>query len=598
MDRKAWIIVIICLAGMGVNWWYAMKNTEAAKKVAETKLAEAETAQKTLPAAAPAQPAETAAPTATTTAAQPAGPEEKHTLVKGNVSYEITTRGGGIAHAVLAGTDRVTLNARGKEPIGALRREATGLDAIAYQMVEKDASHVILQGVASDGIQVRKEFRLTDGMAADDHLLDLTVTLTNTGTTPFKSEEIYLYAGAAASERPDEIVHPAFFWNDAGNADYKETRYFGGGWFSSEKTEFRQGFAALRFGGVMDRFYANILTSTADPDQPGKLWARRFLVDHSQDEFKDTKAGANDFAIEGAVGLPPVDLAPGASQKLDYEIYLGPKEYKRLAEIGRQRHFVMFYGWFTIISRALNNVMRWMHDLTGNWGVAIILLTILVRLVLWPIHAKSQSTMKRMQLLSPKLKELQEKYKDDQQKQSAEMMKLYREYGVNPVGGCLPMFLQIPIFFGFYRVLQYAAELRGQDFLWVKDLSMPDTVMHLFGYPLNPLPLIMGVTMILQMKLTPQPQATDKMQQRIFMLMPFFFLFICYSFASALALYWSTQNLFSIFQSRIMKLYQKDPVLEKTKPVPKGPPPQNPFFNPMGQKHEKKGKNRPPKLGG
>jgi YidC/Oxa1 family membrane protein insertase len=208
--------------------------------------------------------------------------------------------------------------------------------------------------------------------------------------------------------------------------------------------------------------------------------------------------------------------------------------------------------------------------------------------------------MKRMGLLGPMMKELQEKYKDNPQQQQMEVMKLYREYGVNPLGGCLPMFLQIPIFFGLYRVLEYAAELRGQSFLWVNDLSAADTVTNWAGFDINPLPLIMGLTMVAQMKLTPQPQSMDKTQQRIFMLMPVFFLFICYNFAAALALYWSTQNIFSIAQTWIMKLYIPEPKLEKVaqKPVVKGPPPQNPFFNPMGSNKEKKKGPKPPRLGG
>ena len=217
--------------------------------------------------------------------------------------------------------------------------------------------------------------------------------------------------------------------------------------------------------------------------------------------------------------------------------------------------------------------------------------------------------MKRMGLLGPKMKELQAKYKDDPAKQQTEVMKMYKEYGVNPVGGCLPMMMQIPIFFGFYSVLQNAAELRGQGWLWVKDLSIADTI-HTFNFPfslpimgndfdLNPLPLIMGVTMILQMKLTPQPTTVDKSQKIMFSIMPIFFLFISYNFASALSLYWSTQNLFAIFQSRVMKLYMKEPTLEKVAHTPKGPPAKNPFFNPMNPNHkEKKPKGKSPKLGG
>jgi YidC/Oxa1 family membrane protein insertase len=132
------------------------------------------------------------------------------------------------------------------------------------------------------------------------------------------------------------------------------------------------------------------------------------------------------------------------------------------------------------------------------------------------------------------------------------MMKLYRQFGVNPMGGCLPMLVQIPIFFGFYSMLQYAVELRNQPFLWwVEDLSQPDTVAYIMGLPLNILPILMAVTMVIQMQLT--PKTGDKMQQRIFMLMPLIFFFFCYNFASALALYWTTQNIFSIGQTWLMQ---------------------------------------------
>jgi YidC/Oxa1 family membrane protein insertase len=248
--------------------------------------------------------------------------------------------------------------------------------------------------------------------------------------------------------------------------------------------------------------------------------------------------------------------------------------------------------------------------MTANWGVAIILLTICVRCVIWPIHARSQYTMKRMGLLAPKMKELQEKHKDDPQKQQMEVMKLYKDYGVNPLGGCLPMLLQIPIFFGFYSVLENAAELRGQPFIgWVHDLSVADTLYTLhfpFSLPfmgnhfdINPLPIIMGITMILQMKLTPQPQTVDKTQKIMFTIMPFFFLFICYNFAAALSLYWSTQNIFSIFQSWVMKLYMPEPKLEKKIHEPKPKSTGGGLFQMPGAAppKEKKGK-KPPKLGG
>ncbi len=603
MDRKAWLVIVLCTVGIGINAWFA-SNQQPAQPLPTTKTVA------TAPAATVAAPVSAVAnaPTAPVPSAAGSTPEETHTLTQGSVTWHFSTKGAGVVKSVLAGTDQITLNEFGREPIGALRREAAGNDAVAYKITAKSDKSITFDGTAQDGISIRKIYALTEGEKSDEHLITLNVTLTNTSAAAFKSEEIYLYAGAANSMSPDEALKPSFFWNDAGDATQKDTNAFGGGWFSTEQKEMRSSHPHLRFGGVMSRFDATILNHISKGDsmgKPGKIWGTRFLIDHSKDKFKDMSAAANDHAIEAAVSLPPVELAPSASLSEDYEIYVGPKEYHRLTLLGGQREEVMFYGMWGFISRILTQVMRWMHDVSGNWGVAIILLTLCIRTVLWPLQSKAQSSMKRMGLLAPKMKELQDKYKDDPTKQQTEVMKMYKEYGVNPVGGCLPMMLQIPIFFGFYSVLQNAAELRGQPWMWVKDLSLADTIhtlhfsssLPLVGthFDINPLPLIMGVTMILQMKLTPQPATVDKSQKMMFTIMPFFFLFICYNFAAALSLYWSTQNIFAIFQSWIMKLYMKDPVLEKIAIQPKATAPKNPA-NPNDK--DKKTKPKTPKLGG
>lgn len=604
MDRKAWIVIILCVAGMVINWWYASKNHEATRRQEEARKAEEARKQTESLPAAPSPPA-AAAPAPPQPVQQPAPivPEEIHELRSGNATFQFTNRGGGIAKTVLSGHDQVVLNSHGTEPIGALRREATGNDATPYKIIAKDDRKIIFQGTTVDGIEVTKTYQLTNGEQSDEHLLTLSIILRNTGAAQHKSEEYHLFAGAAISLRPDDAISPpTAIWNDAGTFRDHTTAKFAGGWFSEEKTEFRAASPKLRWGGVMSRFYAHIIATPEGKDLPGKLWASRFLVDHSRDEFKDLSAAKNDYAIQAAVGLPAIDLAPGASVTQDYEIYLGPREYRRLRDIGRQRWYAMDYGMFSYICRFFINLLHWLHDFTNSWGIAIILLTIIVRTLVWPIMAKSQRSMKRMGKLQPLMKEIQEKYKDDQQKQSAEMMKLYKDYGINPVGGCLPIFIQIPIFFGCLYMLQPAAELRGQSFLWVKDLTLPDTVAHLplIGWAINPLPLLMGLTGFLQMKMMPQSPGMDKMQQRIFMFMPLFFVFIVYSFASGLALYYTVQNLFSIFQTWVTKITKgpdEDAPLKKVERAPKGPPPATPFFNPMGHKKKEK-KSRPPRLGG
>lgn len=610
MDRKGWIVVIACVILMGLNWHYVQENQKIAQAEAARKQQEVE-ARKA--AEAPAAPAATAtavtAPGGTTpanvpaaTAPAPEAPAETHSLTAGSVTFELTSKGGGIARAVLGGTDDVTMNQNALDAIGALRRDAASPDTTVYKLTEKSDKSATFEGTTSDGIVVTKTYTLTEGKESDEHLIDLKITLKNTGAAQHRSEEYYLYAGASSALKHDDAHYQGFFWNNAGDVESHDAGYYAKPWFSETKTEFRQSFDRLQYAGVMGRFYTHILTRVADKQAPGKLWSTRRKLAKPINAAHEGKADIEDHAYEASMGLPAIDLAPGATVTEHYQIYLGPKEYDRLSRIGKQRSSAMLYGFFKPISIFMSWVMRWMHDMTGSWGLSVILLTIFVRTLIWPIHAKSTFTMKRMGLLGPMMKELQEKYKDDPQRQQMEVMKLYRDYGVNPLGGCLPMFLQIPIFFGLYKVLEYAAELRGQSFLWVKDLSGPDTVAQIFGYDVNPLPLIMGVTMIAQMKLTPQPQSVDKTQQRIFMLMPFVFLFICYNFAAALALYWSTQNIFSIAQTWIMKLYVPEPKLEKVAPKQqaKAAPAQNPFLGQAGgkDKDKKKGGPKPPRLGG
>lgn len=574
MDRKAWIVVTLCVIGMAINgWWMMTRPPQLPVRPQET----------------PAQPA--AVETPKTAANVPGGttvpadklavgaPEEKAELKNENAAYTFTTKGGGIAEVLLLDTkDHVRLNMLGKAPIGAFTDAAkTYRDSLPYRIVDKTPQSVVFETETPDKVIVRKAFSLSTGPAANDHYLDFKLTLTNHSDAKLTKDSYFLYTGAASELRPDEITHPGFCWNNGGSAKSKDTAAFrdGSGFlgFGGPITEHQESFTAFRWAGVMSRFYTTIISNT--DDQPSRIWIERFLVDHSKDEFKDHAKASQDYAIHGGFALAPVELEPGASKVHEMHIYLGPKIYRDLARIDdasipkeRQLADVMFYGWFGWISRVLVWFLRWFHDITGNWGTAVIFLTIAVRSLLWPLQARSNAQMKKMGKLSPMLKELQAKYKDDQQRFAQEQMKLFREYGVNPLGGCLPLLIQFPIFIAFFGVLRVATELRGQPFiLWIKDLSLPDTVatFHLpFALPLignhidiNPLPMLMGVTMFLQMKLTPQPATVDPMQRRIFMFMPFMFLWFCYTYASALALYWTFTNIFMIVQAQITRAMNK-----------------------------------------
>jgi YidC/Oxa1 family membrane protein insertase len=599
MDRKAWIIISICAAFIGFQVWWGMTHPQVQQ--ATTAPAATEAASKNTPATSPGAPTAAAGAPGAATPATPA-PEQKVTLKNSEVAYTFTSRGGGIATAELLDTkDHVELNSLGKAAVGSLNSGAKSWDDITYHVVSQTDSGITFEGETPQHLLVRKEYRFTEGKGSNPHLLNYKITFLNKSGARLSRGELYLYTGAAASLRPDEILKPSFCWNDAGDATSKDTNYFGSHWFGGTVNELTQSAEKLRWAGVMSRFYAQLVSTKED--QPAKLWAEPFPVDHSNDEFKNDASGKKDLGVEGAMILPALDMDNGESKSFDLRIYMGPKVFRDLARIDdvdpdRQFRYVMFYGWFTKVSQFLVWLMRVFHDMVSNWGVAIILLTLTVRSVLWPIQAKANSSMKRMSLVSPMMKEVQEKYKDDPQRINAEMIKLYREYGINPVGGCLPMFVQIPIFLGFYRALQYAAELRGQDFLWVHDLSMPDTVAHFMGFPVNPLPLVMGLSSFLQMRLTPQPPNADKTQAMMLRFMPLIFLFFCYNFAAALALYWTTQNIFSIFQAQIQRRFQKDIVLEKKRVVSDKPRPS--FFDqrPGAPPAKEKKKSSLPRLGG
>jgi YidC/Oxa1 family membrane protein insertase len=211
--------------------------------------------------------------------------------------------------------------------------------------------------------------------------------------------------------------------------------------------------------------------------------------------------------------------------------------------------------------------MNLLHSIPPhNFGLSIILMVLVIRGVFWVPQTSVNKNMKRMQAVTtlPEVVKLREKYKDDPQKMNVEMMSVYRNYGINPMGGCLPMLIQMPVFFGFYAMLQSAVELRGAPFLFIPDLSQPWTLFRIPGldWPLNPLPLIMGLTSLWQMSITPTT-SMDKMQAAMLKFMPLMFVAFCYNFSSALALYWTVQNLVGIFQlyhSKNMPL----PKLEKS----------------------------------
>ncbi|HKX46570.1 MAG TPA: membrane protein insertase YidC [Planctomycetota bacterium] len=252
-----------------------------------------------------------------------------------------------------------------------------------------------------------------------------------------------------------------------------------------------------------------------------------------------------------AVSLSGVRVASGASEARRYTAFFGPKQPATLARLGDDVDYAISRGgsWIAPLTTFFEWALHRVHDFLPNYGVAIIVLTLLVRLATWPIMVRQMKSAERMRELMPRIKELQEKFKDDRQRQSEETFKLYRESGVNPLGGCLPMLLQLPVFIGLFYALQSSIDLRHAPFfLWIDDLSAPATLFTLPGvdFPIRVLPVLMAASMYIQQKMTPQAGMDPAQAKMMLILMPGMMLVISYTFPSGLVLYWLVSNVLGI----------------------------------------------------
>ncbi len=239
----------------------------------------------------------------------------------------------------------------------------------------------------------------------------------------------------------------------------------------------------------------------------------------------------------------PVVFMEG-SKNFTFNGYIGPKDYKILHSIKPELTNAIEYGWFTFAAAPLFQFLMFLHDYVGNWGWAIVILTLVIRVLLFPLTFKGMLSMAKLKEVSPKVKELQAKFKGDPQRMNAAVMELYKKEGANPLGGCLPLLLQIPVFFAIYRVLLNAVELKGAEWIfWITDLAHMD--------PTFVLPIIMGATMFYQQHITPS-NFTDPMQEKIFKFLPLIFTFFFITFPAGLVLYWAVNNIFSIAQQAVV----------------------------------------------
>ena len=301
---------------------------------------------------------------------------------------------------------------------------------------------------------------------------------------------------------------------------------------------------------VNNQFFVNIVRPVNDISN---AWINGKSVQIQASDSEEEIQG-----ISGTISFPLGIIRPQESKEFSLIVYSGPKDYAGLALLGHEQKKVMQFGVFWWVSEPFSWVLNKLHGLLGSYGIAIILLTILVKLILWPLTAQATRSQKKMQSLQGPMSKLREKHKGNSQKLNQEMMKFYKEHKVNPFAGCWPILIQIPIFLGMFWMLRSAAELYGQEFLWAKDLSEQDHVAQIQGFSLNVLPILMVITQWFQMKLNPMqmgPELSDaqRINAKMMRFMPFMFLIFLYFFSSALVLYWTVQNLMTILQTLITK---------------------------------------------
>ena len=311
---------------------------------------------------------------------------------------------------------------------------------------------------------------------------------------------------------------------------------------------FADGTPMVRWAAVGNKYFCMILDGGKTPYS---LVRARFYTGSGKESVPRISVNAS---------LPAEVLAPGSSKSFSFAFYSGPKILHLLDEFDPSTGRVMHLAWgpLNYLARFMLWILVKFHALTGNYGWSIILLTLLVRILFYPVTARGNASMKKMQSIQPKIKELREKYKDNPQLMNTKMMELYRTEGVNPFGGCLPILLQIPVFFALYATLEGAVELRQSSFLWCHDLAAADTVarvnLYFFTLPINPLVLAMTGLMVLQHM---TPMSMDPMQKKMMLMMPFIMLFFFYDLPSGLTLYWTVSNIFSIIQLRLQQRARK-----------------------------------------
>ena len=463
-------------------------------------------------------------------------------------------------------------------PILGLRLGETPINQ-AYEIAENSGT-VTMSLDLENGLRIEKIFEL-----GTNYLVGAKTRIVNTTSNPLNVPAQYWAVGTSTPLAPeDNGILMGMMYHDGAEIERIKESWFAnrtlGCFPGTPRTEFSYGNTPVNWGSVDNQFFTVALIPAEAADQ----------IVGTQTPLQFEKALGSQYTIKkgfhAELAFDQQVLQPNEAIERKFDIFAGPKEYNTLTQLsstfGNELDGIMdFDGFFGFFAKALLLSMNGLHGFGLSYGWSIVAITFIIKMLFWPLTQASTRSMKRMGALQPQMKELQAKYKDDPQKMNRKLMEFMRENRVSPLGGCLPILLQLPVFFGFYTMLQSAIELRGASFLWTCDLSKPDTLFIIPGLevPFNLWPILMGAAQLWQTSMTPPSPGMDPAQQKIMKYMPLMFVFILYNFSAGLALYWTVQNLLSIAQ---MKMTKNEPIA--TTSVSKSP---------LGKKKPKGKKGRP-----
>jgi len=566
MDKKNLTIgVVLLLAAFAVLKF-------APHSPAPTRPANAQVATAPNEPSTPASAAAAVAPGTFAPIHQDAAEAHVTTLSNDFIEARLTNYGGAIREvafkqypAVQGRPEPYVFNFLHDEPILALS-DIPGLGReTAYQLVSATKTEVVYRAVLDGKVEVTRTYRLTDPAqpGGDPYRLHHETTFRNLTNAAFPLHPTTLSIGTTTLvNSADRGYYLNIASYDGKGFTFTDRGALQGGGIGSIVGSGRPALSVLEIPGPIvwaaakNQFFASIFT----PNTPSNgVIVRRIELPSFQDS-KEPNIG-----LTGAERFNLPTLAANGTSTLAGDLYVGPKEYKRLANFAHNEDGVMqytrgIYRFFLsgYVAPLENWLMNAAHRWSGNWGVAVILMTLMLKTISLPFTLAASRSARRMSKLQPELKALREKFKDNPQKQQAATMALFKSHKVNPVGGCVPVLITMPLFFGFYAMLAGAAELRFQPFLWATDLSAPDTVGHLYGFPINIMPLLMGATTLIQMQLTPTP-SVDNAQATMMKIMPLMFIAFCYNYSCALAIYMTINGLFTIGQQLVINRLKDDP---------------------------------------